>query len=106
MGFLDNVKGALKDALSTQASKNQSAAKKGATSADESATPAPKTDPVGTGSAEARPAKFETYTVKSGDSLAEIGARFDVTSQEIATLNNIENPDLIFPGQVFRIPKG
>jgi len=54
---------------------------------------------------DAHEAKFETYTVKSGDTLGEIGARFGVSFQEIAKLNNIENPDLIFPGQVFRIPK-
>lgn len=97
MGFLDNVKGALKDALSTQASKNQAAAKRGAAVVDQ---------PASTTADESAKAKLETYTVKSGDSLAEIGARFGVTDQEIAELNNIENPDLIFPGQVFRIPKG
>lgn len=54
---------------------------------------------------DAREERFESYTVKSGDSLSEIGARFGVPYLEIARLNNIENPDLIFPGQVFRIPK-
>ena len=68
---------------------------------DDSATPAPPTvEPR-----RRRAAKFETYTVKTGDSLSEIGARFGVSYQEIAKLNNIENPDLIFPGQVFRIPQ-
>ncbi len=49
--------------------------------------------------------KFETYTVKSGDTLSEICAREGVSYPEIARINNIDNPDLIFPGQVFRIPK-
>lgn len=48
--------------------------------------------------------KFKEYTVVSGDTLSEIGARFGVSYMEIARLNNIENPDLIFPGQVFKIP--
>lgn len=48
--------------------------------------------------------KFKEYTVVSGDTLSEIGARFGVPYMEIARLNNIENPDLIFPGQVFKIP--
>lgn len=189
MGFLDNVKDALKDAVSTQASKDEEARDEAAkkddvvvekadtTTADDSATPAPPTIPIDTDTPDAetaepttepttgpvqpadsvepapttpvetaeekaarqearedrqerkedrqearedrqearedarekredaREAKFETYTVKSGDTLGEIGARFGVSYQEIAKLNNIENPDLIFPGQVFRIPK-
>jgi nucleoid-associated protein YgaU len=47
---------------------------------------------------------FKTYTVKSGDTLSEIGAKYGVPYMEIAKLNDIENPDLIFPGQVFKIP--
>lgn len=186
MGFLDNVKDALKDAVSTQASKDEEAKDEAAkkddvvvdkadtTTADDKATPAPPTIPVDADKADtttaepttepttgpvqpadsvvpaptetaeekaarkeakedrkearedrqerkedrqearedarekredAREAQFETYTVKSGDTLSEIGARFGVSYQEIARLNNIENPDLIFPGQVFRIPK-
>lgn len=95
MGFLDNVKDALKDAVSTQASKGQEAK-------DEA-----KKDDVLVDRADPQPteARFETYTVKTGDTLSEIGARFGVSYQEIAQLNSIENPDLIFPGQVFRIPK-
>nr|WP_244242529.1 LysM domain-containing protein [Nocardioides seonyuensis] len=43
--------------------------------------------------------------MKSGDTLSEIGARFGVDWREIARVNNIENPDLIHPGQKFTIPK-
>ncbi len=53
--------------------------------------------------APAAPAE-RTYTVKPGDTLSKIGREFGVTYQSIAKLNNIENPDLIYPGQVFRIP--
>ena len=61
--------------------------------------------------AEHKPAKkaakkpeHRTYTVKSGDTLSEIGQRFGVSYMDIARLNNIKNPDLIYPGQVFKIP--
>ena len=50
-------------------------------------------------------AQQETYTVKSGDTLGEIAARYGVNYMDIARANNIENPDLIFPGQVFKIPQ-
>jgi nucleoid-associated protein YgaU len=48
--------------------------------------------------------KKRTYTVKSGDTLSAIGARFDVSWQKIAEVNKIKNPDLIYPGQTFVIP--
>jgi nucleoid-associated protein YgaU len=44
------------------------------------------------------------YTVVSGDTLSEIGARFGVDWHDIARINSIPNPDLIYPGQVFKIP--
>lgn len=47
---------------------------------------------------------YRTYTVKSGDTLSEIGEKFGVSYTKIAKLNHIENPDLIFPGQKFKIP--
>ena len=46
------------------------------------------------------------YTVVSGDTLSGIASRYGTTYQELAKYNGIENPDLIFPGQVIRIPKG
>jgi nucleoid-associated protein YgaU len=46
-----------------------------------------------------------TYTVKAGDTLSEIGAKYGVDYMDIARLNKIENPDLIYPGQVFTIPQ-
>lgn len=51
--------------------------------------------------------KQKTHTVVSGDTLWHIakrhlgdGARY----KEIAKINNIKNPNLIYPGQVFKIP--
>ena len=44
-----------------------------------------------------------TYTVVSGDTLSDIAARFGTTYQSIAERNGIENPNLIYPGQVLTI---
>lgn len=43
------------------------------------------------------------YTVESGDTLWEIAQKFGTTVQEIASINNIENPNLIYPGENLRI---
>lgn len=48
--------------------------------------------------------KYRTYTVKRGDTLSEIAAHYGVSWREMAKLNKLKNPDLIFPGQVFKIP--
>ncbi len=48
--------------------------------------------------------KEETYTVVAGDTLWDIGNRFGISWEELAKYNNIENPRLIYPGQVIRIP--
>jgi nucleoid-associated protein YgaU len=48
--------------------------------------------------------KLRTYTVVKGDTLSEIGQRFGVSWRDIAKLNHVKNPDLIYPGQVFKIP--
>jgi len=45
-----------------------------------------------------------TYTVVKGDTLSAIGKKFGVSWHDIASLNHIKNPDLIHPGEVFRIP--
>ncbi|MBZ0287890.1 MAG: LysM peptidoglycan-binding domain-containing protein, partial [Anaerolineae bacterium] len=47
-----------------------------------------------------------TYTVVRGDTLARIAQRFNTTWQAIASLNNIANPNLIYAGQVLKIPGG
>ena len=44
------------------------------------------------------------YTVRSGDTLSAIGARFGVSYQAIAQANGIANPNLIYPGQRLTIP--
>lgn len=45
------------------------------------------------------------YTVKRGDNLWNISRNYGTTVQEIAQLNNISNPNLIFIGQRLKIPK-
>ena len=44
-----------------------------------------------------------TYTVKSGDTLSGIAAKFGTTYQTLAKKNGISNPNLIYPGQVLKI---
>ena len=46
------------------------------------------------------------YIVKPGDTLSEIAEKYGTTYQMLAAYNNITNPNLIFPGQVIRIPNG
>lgn len=41
----------------------------------------------------------DCYTVKAGDTLSEIAARWGVTVSALAVANKIANPDLIYPGQ-------
>ena len=50
----------------------------------------------------AAPAK-RTYTVRSGDTLSAIAARFGTSWQVLAQKNGLANPNLIFPGQVLKI---
>lgn len=44
-----------------------------------------------------------TYTVRSGDTLSSIAARFGTSYQSLASLNGIANPNLIEVGQVLRV---
>ena len=43
------------------------------------------------------------YTVVSGDTLSGIADNYNTTYQELARLNNISNPNLIYPGQKLKI---
>lgn len=44
-----------------------------------------------------------TYTVQKGDTLSGIAARFGTTYHNLARINNIPDPNKIFPGQVLRV---
>lgn len=65
---------------------------------DSAPAPAPDSDP------EPAPAESGTYVVQAGDSLAQIAAGYGVTVAAVAQANGINNPNLIYPGQVLAIP--
>ena len=44
------------------------------------------------------------YTIKRGDTLSEIATKYDTNVNEIATLNSISNPNLIYAGTTIRVP--
>nr|DAV24898.1 MAG TPA: Lysozyme [Bacteriophage sp.] len=44
-----------------------------------------------------------TYTVKKGDTLSAIAKKYNTTVTKLANLNNIENVNLIYVGQVLKI---
>ena len=44
------------------------------------------------------------YTVKSGDTLSEIAAKYNTTVAELVRLNNIKNPNLIYAGEKIVLP--
>ena len=46
-----------------------------------------------------------TYTIQGGDTLSAIARKFNVTVAALVAENNLENPNLIRPGQVLKIPK-
>src|SRR5687767_5727332 len=47
-----------------------------------------------------------THTVQPGETLLRIGLRYGVSVNALATANGIINPNLIFAGQVLRVPSG
>lgn len=46
----------------------------------------------------------QTHTVAAGETLSGIAAKYGVNYQDIAKANGIANPNLIYPGQTFKIP--
>lgn len=66
----------------------------GGGSAPAKPTPAP---------APAKPVAAGTYTVKKGDTLSGIAAKYGTTYQQLAAINGIKNPNLIYPGQVIKL---
>ena len=89
------------------------AAKAPAAKAPAAKAPAQKAAPKAAAAPAARHAAAvalsgKTYTVKSGDSLSKIAAQLGVAGgwQQLADANTatISNPNLVFPGQVLRLP--
>ncbi len=48
---------------------------------------------------------YFTYTVRTGDILATIAARYNTTEAAIIAANAISNPNLLYVGQVLTIPR-
>lgn len=46
---------------------------------------------------------IKTYVVQMGDTLESIAQKFDTTVEKLVSINNIENPNLIYPGEVLKI---
>ena len=47
--------------------------------------------------------KKEYYVVQKGDNLTKIANKYNTTVDELVKLNNIDNPNLIYPGQKLRV---
>lgn len=60
--------------------------------------------PVSGGSTPSSSVSYKTYVVQKGDTLSGIASKYGTTYQAIAKLNGISNPNLIYPGQVLKIP--
>lgn len=68
-------------------------------------TPTVATPPSPTTAAPASSSSL-TYTIQSGDTLAAIADRFNVSVDAIVAANSIDNPDVISVGQQLTIPTG
>lgn len=49
--------------------------------------------------------KFDKYTVVNGDSLYKIASKYNISTNLLAMLNNIDLNSYIYPGQVLLVPK-
>jgi LysM repeat protein len=66
----------------------------------------PTVAPVVVSAAPTTLAPPQTYVVASGDTLGAIARMFDVSVEDLASLNDIEDPNRISVGQELRIPGG
>ena len=47
----------------------------------------------------------KTYKIQPGDTLSKIAAQFGTTVEELCKLNDIEDPDVIYAGEVLILPE-
>jgi nucleoid-associated protein YgaU len=131
MGFLDNVKKNLGVGGKDQDQDGATAAPEGADDANTAGSPAVgatgRQDAAGgaganlqdtdtsvtqdaeaarPGAAQAQPGQPRQVMVEPGDTLAGIAAQFGVSVDALllANADTVPNPDLIYPGQVLRLP--
>ncbi len=119
MGFFDRVRDVLTSSDAERAKNARKAADKAAAkpeSAREDAhervddVPADAQEPAQVSAeadekeAQTAARTYRTHTVRSGDTLASIAEHYGVDRHEMAELNRLDNPDLIYPGQVFKVP--
>lgn len=52
------------------------------------------------------PSGYTTYVIQPGDTLSGIAARFGTTVSELASLNGISDPNLIYAGSTLKVPEG
>jgi LysM repeat protein len=69
-----------------------------------SASPMPSPSAVPAPSPSTAPSSGRTYTVRRGDTLGAIAARFGTTTAVLAQLNAIADPSFIRVGQVLQLP--
>jgi len=67
-------------------------------------TPTPPPSRTPRASASAAPVGGRTYTIRPGDTLGGIAARFGTTTRALVQLNGIPNPSLVRVGQVLKLP--
>lgn len=49
--------------------------------------------------------QYTTYKVQRGDTLSGIASKYGTTYQELARINGIANPNLIYVGQTLKVPR-
>lgn len=104
MGFFDKVRDVLTSSDAERARKARKGVDKEA-EGDRTALPAAEGADQGGGGTREDTEAPATHTVVRGDTLAAIAERYGVDRHALAELNGLDNPDLIYPGQVFRIPR-
>jgi GH25 family lysozyme M1 (1,4-beta-N-acetylmuramidase)/LysM repeat protein len=50
-------------------------------------------------------APCDSYTVKRGDTISSIASRLGIDQRELISINQLANPNLIYPGQVLKLPE-
>ena len=50
------------------------------------------------------PLKYKVITIKWGDTLWALSRKYGTTVQELARINKIKNPDLIYAGKTLKVP--